>query len=145
MLRVNSIDYRGSICDGFGIRTVVFLQGCTRHCPGCHNPETWKTDAGRAVEPDELALEIDKMSPFKQVTISGGEPLLQPEDLEALLASLKALGFEITLYTSHQRGEVPAGILNLIDYLKTGEYIEALRTTVQPFVGSTNQRFEKVA
>ena len=145
MLNINSIDYCGSICDGPGIRTVVFFQGCTRHCPGCHNPKTWASNTGRLIEPEELALEIEDLSPTKRITISGGEPLLQPQGLECLATALKTRGFEIALYTSNGRNEVPARILGLIDYLKTGEYVEALRTTTKPYVGSSNQRFERVS
>ena len=43
---INSIDFKGSICDGPGIRTVIYLQGCDFHCVGCHNPQTWDMNKG---------------------------------------------------------------------------------------------------
>ena len=145
MLRVNTVDYRGSVCDGPGIRTVVFLQGCTRHCANCHNPETWSLAGGQRVQPEDLAAEIVQNSPTNRVTISGGEPLLQVDDLVKLLALLKRAGFELALYTSWEQREVSAEVMGLIDYLKTGEYSDDLRTTITPYVGSTNQQFVKVA
>lgn len=145
MLQVNTVDYRGSVCDGRGIRTVVFLQGCTRHCFNCHNQETWSLTGGRAVDPEDLAAEIMQFSPTNRVTISGGEPLLQVEELVKLLAALRQAGFDIALYTSWEESDVPADVMGLINYLKTGEYIDELRTTTTPYVGSTNQRFIKVA
>ena len=93
---------------------------------------------------EDLAAEIAQNSPTNRVTISGGEPLLQADDLVKLLALLKRVGFELALYTSWEQGAIPADVMELIDYLKTGEYIDDLRTTVTPYVGSTNQRFVKV-
>ena len=145
MLQVNTVDYRGSVCDGPGIRVVVFLQGCTRHCANCHNPETWPLKGGRSVRPEDLAAEIIQHSFTNRVTISGGEPLLQGDELVKLLALLKQAGFELALYTSWDQGSVPADVMKLIDYLKTGEYVDELRSTVTPYVGSTNQLFVKVA
>jgi len=45
-LCVNAIDFSGSICDGPGLRTVVYLQGCNRRCINCHNPQTWDLTCG---------------------------------------------------------------------------------------------------
>lgn len=145
MLNVNTVDYRGSVCDGPGIRTVVFLQGCKRHCVCCHNPETWPLTTKTQISPEQLVKELARKAPTKRVTISGGEPLLQAEDVEELVRGLKSAGFDIALYTSLRRESVPNGIMQNIDYLKTGEYIDSLRTTVTPYVGSSNQLFERVA
>lgn len=142
---INSIDFRGSICDGPGIRTVLFLQGCKRHCFNCHNPQTWDMNNGIKYDINELANTIIEKSPFKKITISGGEPLLQVEQLEKLLNLLKSENFNITLYTGFEKKDVPKNILSKLNYLKTGEYKNNLRTTITPYVGSTNQLFEKIA
>lgn len=97
------------------------------------------------MHPEDLAAEIVRNSPTNRVTISGGEPLLQVDGLVKLLALLKRAGFELALYTSWEQRAVPAEVMGLIDYLKTGEYIDDLRTTITPYVGSANQRFVKVA
>jgi len=145
MIRVNYVDCRGSVVDGPGIRTVVFTQGCLRHCFHCHNPQTWDTQGGRLMREEDLAEEVIRGSPTKRVTISGGEPLLQTEAVIKLAGLLRRDGFEIALYTGYAREDVPEALLDVLDYLKTGEYIDSLRTTVTPYVGSKNQVFEKVS
>ena len=142
MMRLHTVDYRGSACDGPGIRTVIFHQGCRRRCPNCHNPSTWDEKGGYEVEEAALVRELLERSPTKRVTISGGEPLLQPEAVEKLVGLLNREGFDIALYTGFHREDVPPGILAGLNYLKTGEYIDALRTTVSPYIGSRNQVFE---
>lgn len=142
---INSIDFRGSICDGPGIRTVLFLQGCKRHCFNCHNPQTWDMNNGIKYNINELVNTIIEKSPFKKITISGGEPLLQTESLEKILNLLKAENFNIALYTGFEKKDVPQNILTKLNYLKTGEYKNHLRTTITPYIGSTNQLFEKIA
>ena len=66
------------------------------------------------------------------------------EDLSQLDA-LKAQGFEVALYTWRQKHQMPDEILRNIDWLKTGEYREELKTSTSAYVGSSNQRFLKVA
>lgn len=98
-VRINNMDFRGSTCDGPGIRNVVFFQGCTRHCPGCHNPGTWNPRKGLQMTVADLVAIIDKHTPLKKITISGGEPLLQIEGLLELVKSLRKLGYDIAVYT----------------------------------------------
>merc|ERR1711879_723480 len=60
----------------------VFVQGCPLRCSYCHNPDTWNTKNGNSKSIDELVRQIDDYSMFIQsggVTVSGGEPLLQPK------------------------------------------------------------------
>ena len=78
-LRINSIMKNPSLCDGYGYRTVVFLQGCDMHCPGCHNKSTWPLDKGTVMEVSDLAQILREQAINKKVTISGGEPLLQKD------------------------------------------------------------------
>ena len=52
--------------------------------------------------------------------------------------------FDIALYTGHERGDVPQEIIENVNYLKTGNFVEELKTTVKPFVGSSNQKFEEI-
>ena len=134
-----------SIVDGPGYRFTVWTQGCLHHCEGCHNPQTWDTQGGRLMREEDLAEEVIRGSPTKRVTISGGEPLLQTEAVMKLAGLLRRAGFEIALYTGYVREDVPEALLDVLDYLKTGEYVDSLRTTVTPYVGSKNQIFEKVS
>lgn len=141
-LYINSVLFNRSLTDGPGLRTVVFFQGCDLHCEGCHNPSLWDIDSGTEIDVDELADFIIQNSINKKITISGGEPLMQKEALVEFLKKLK--GFDIVLYTGHEEIEVPEEIFAYITYLKSGSYKRELKTTVIPYVGSSNQRFRRI-
>ena len=128
-----------SLCDGYGCRTVVFLQGCDIHCPGCHNSSTWDIKKGTEIEISDLVREIRQKSFNKKLTISGGEPLLQKDALIELLKELK--DFDLCLYTGHELKDVPEDVMKYLKYLKAGRFISEEKTTIQPFIGSKNQKF----
>ena len=69
--------------DGPGLRYVVFLQGCPLRCKYCHNPETWDKTGGTLRTAEELCRTVLRYRPYfgetGGVTVSGGEPLMQPE------------------------------------------------------------------
>ncbi len=142
VIRINSIMKNPSLCDGPGYRTVVFLQGCTLHCPGCHNKATWALDKGQEVKTKELARILREKSFNKKITISGGEPLLQEIALLELFEELK--DFDICLYTGREIEDVPPSILKYLRFIKTGPFIKELRSSLIPYVGSTNQKFKEV-
>ena len=141
-LRINSIMKNPSLCDGPGYRTVLFLQGCTLCCPGCHNKATWDTSKGTLIEAKELAKLIRELSFNKKLTISGGEPLLQKDSLIELLEELK--DFDLCLYTGRELEEVPKEVLKYLKYIKVGRFILEQRTSTEPFVGSKNQKFVRL-
>ena len=143
-MRINSIRYNNSVVDGPGIRTVLFLQGCNIHCKGCQDKSTWDINKGKEIGIDDLVQELIKKVFNKKITISGGEPLLQKDELVKLIDRLGEEGFDIALYTGHTREDVPYEIIRKVKYLKTGNFIQELRTTIKPFVGSENQIFEEV-
>ena len=139
---INSIKFNRSLVDGPGVRTVVFFQGCDLHCKGCQNPSTWDMKNGTEMTTDELVAVLKKEVVNKKVTFSGGEPLMQ---FEALIDIVKKLSdFDIAVYTGHEFDEVPQELLDNITYIKTGSFKEELKSTVSPFVGSTNQEFRRV-
>ena len=144
IMYINSIRYNNSVVDGPGIRTVLFVQGCDLHCKGCQNKSTWDITKGKKIDIDTLVDELNKRVFNKKITISGGEPLMQKDALIELVAKLNTLGFDIALYTGHQKEDVPNAIIDKIKYLKTGNFIQELKTTIKPFVGSENQLFEEV-
>jgi len=79
--RIHSIESFGTL-DGPGIRYVLFMQGCPLRCLYCHNPDARSMDAGRVMTAGEVLADILTYRPFIArggVTLSGGEPLLQPE------------------------------------------------------------------
>ncbi|MBO3752747.1 pyruvate formate lyase-activating protein [Streptosporangiaceae bacterium NEAU-GS5] len=95
--------------DGPGTRFVLFTCGCPLRCRYCQNPETWRMRDGRTVSADEVMAEIAKYHRFIQVagggvTISGGEPLLQPAFTGELLARCHADGLHTALDTSGALG-----------------------------------------
>ncbi|GAA3882798.1 pyruvate formate-lyase-activating protein [Saccharothrix violaceirubra] len=96
--------------DGPGTRFVVFLAGCPLRCLYCHNPETRFARYGRRVTAADLVDEIAKYRRFIEVagggvTVSGGEPLLQPEFTAELLHAVKGMGLHTALDTSGFLGD----------------------------------------
>jgi pyruvate formate lyase activating enzyme len=94
----------GAGVDGPGMRFVFFTSGCQFRCLYCHNPDTWKLHHGRKVSLEEALAEIAPYAKFLKfaggVTVSGGEPLMQPEFVGALLSTIKQrFGLHTTLDT----------------------------------------------
>ena len=92
--RIHSIETMGTV-DGPGIRFVVFTQGCPMRCLFCHNPDTWKTGAGAGtlMSVEQIVDEFESNRAFYRnggITVSGGEPLLQPEFLADLFGAMHA-------------------------------------------------------
>lgn len=143
-MRINCIKYNNSHVDGPGIRTILFMQGCDIRCTGCQNESTWDINKGKEVSVDEIVDELKRKVFNKKITISGGEPLLQKEELIKLIDRLYYEGFDIALYTGHLKKDVPFEIIDKVRYLKTGSFIKELKTTIKPFVGSENQIFEEI-
>lgn len=88
--RIHSIESMGTV-DGPGIRFVVFTQGCPMRCAYCHNPDTWAVDAGGVVSVETLVDEFESNRAFYRsggITVSGGEPLLQPEFIADLFRAM---------------------------------------------------------
>ena len=66
-----------SFVNGDGARYVVFVQGCSHHCPGCHNPETWDFDGGTEMTVEDIATDYRKHRLLDGITLSGGDPFFQ--------------------------------------------------------------------
>ncbi len=135
-----------SIVDGPGIRTTVFCQGCPHHCPGCHNPETWPFEGGTPAEPEQI-LEIIRSNPLcRGVTFSGGEPFAQAEAFAQLAQLLKSEGYEVASYTGYTFERLLTGtpaqrqLLEMLDVLIDGPYLQQQRSLELSFRGSRNQR-----
>lgn len=141
---LNCIRYDYSIADGPGLRTLIFMQGCDLRCPFCQNEKIWDKNGGYKWSIKILINELKKNSITKKVTITGGEPLFQLKALETLVDELYKEQFNIVLYTGHRKEDVPKDILSKINYLKYGPFICSKRTSTIPFVGSSNQVFEKL-
>lgn len=139
-----------SIVDGPGIRLVFFFQGCSHRCPGCHNPDTWFFEGGKEVP----LLQIDQLLAdhvyLNNLTLSGGDPLDQPEAcLEVLRLAKREYNYNTIIYTGYlfeqlvdraPTDPVLSEILNLVDVIVDGPFILAQRDISLHFRGSTNQK-----
>ncbi|MCL2847627.1 MAG: anaerobic ribonucleoside-triphosphate reductase activating protein [Firmicutes bacterium] len=138
-----------SIVDGDGLRFTIFVQGCPHKCIGCHNPHTHDFDAGKDYEVGELCEKIFSNPLLSGVTFSGGEPFCQPKSLIAIAQKAKEKGLNIWCYTGYTQEEILknaktdsdiAELLNLIDVLVDGPFIEEQKDLTLKFRGSKNQR-----
>ena len=120
--RIHSI-FSGGMVDGPGIRTVVFFAGCNLRCKYCHNPDTWNINRGEKMTVDEVVEEAAKYKNFYRfsgggITVSGGEPLMQPDFLQGVLEGCKKNRIHTVLDTSGC-GDVHAAkkVLPFVDLL----------------------------
>ena len=101
--RVHSFETLGAL-DGPGIRCVVFLQGCPLRCLYCQNPDTWNPAGGTEMSVRDVVRRIDKCATYfgrtGGVTLSGGEPLLQPEFAAEIFRESRKLRIHTALDTS---------------------------------------------
>ena len=146
------------IANGEGVRTTLFVSGCTNHCEECFQPQTWDFHYGlpftKEVEDDIIA----SLQPYyvNGLTLLGGEPF-EPSNPRALVPFLHRIrkecpnknvwcftGFtldnELLRDGSHPRCEVTDEMLSLIDVLVDGRYVKALKDISLRFRGSSNQR-----
>ena len=130
-----------SLYDGKGINFVIFLQGCEHHCKGCQNPQTWDKDGGASVSLQGLKRIIEPYLGFIDgITFSGGDPVLQIEDVLDLAHWAKSHGLTTTLYTGYTLAELRGHIdLTPFDYIVDGRYEDSQRSADIPFRGSVNQ------
>nr|WP_307990059.1 4Fe-4S single cluster domain-containing protein [uncultured Niameybacter sp.] len=134
-----------SIVDGPGVRTVIFFQGCSRKCLGCHNPTSHDHTKGLVYTIHDLMEEIKNISVTKKITISGGEPMEQLNGLKEVVDQLYGNGFNICLYTSNQIEDIPKEILKKIQYLKVGTFEIKEKDSTLQYKGSRNQKFYRIS
>ena len=152
------------IANGQGVRTVLWVSGCSLHCPGCHNPESHDRFAGKPFDEDAKKELFDALSkPYVQgLTLSGGHPL-EDYNLQALFVLLVDIkktfpNKDIWLYTGlilnpsdfvhnskNLMHDLRASILQCCDIIVDGPFIQEQRDITLQFRGSTNQRIIDVA
>lgn len=140
----------GTSVDGPGLRTSIYLAGCTHRCPGCHNQASWDFNGGTEMPVEEIARIV--IAHGFNVTLTGGDPLQTP-DLPALIhlaRLLKAEGLKIWCYTGYTFEEIADSptlkpLLNELEAIVDGPFVAALRTTELPFRGSSNQRIIRLS
>lgn len=131
--------------DGPGFRTTVYCAGCPNHCPGCHNPQSWDMANGHEVDVEDI-LDTILADPFADVTFSGGDPMFQPVGFAALAKAVKERsGKNIWCYTGYLfedllKNAQQKELLEYIDVLVDGRFVEVLKDESLRFRGSSNQR-----
>jgi len=138
-----------SIVDGEGIRSVIWFQGCSHNCFGCHNPETHDFNAGVIVSLEEMKAQIDELEYQSGVTFSGGDPMMQVEALTELASYVHEKGMNVWVYTGYtfeellilaDKNESFLKALEQIDVLVDGKFVMDLKSFDVQFRGSSNQR-----
>ncbi|MCR4642131.1 MAG: radical SAM protein [Lachnospiraceae bacterium] len=129
---------------GPGVRYGLWVQGCLQHCPGCIAENSHEMKAGKPISIDALVFEIAH-SKAEGITISGGEPFLQAEELAQLLARVKQKRkMGVIIYTGYKyedllKDEKARTLLEETDLLIDGPYIKELDDG-KSLRGSSNQR-----
>lgn len=136
------------VSNGPGIRVSIFMQGCSFHCENCFNKETWDFDKGEEFTDSTIdkVLKLCESEHIKGLSILGGEPL-HPNNIEGTTRLAKAFkekfpskslwvwsGF---LFDKHLKGKE---VLNYIDVLVDGQYVDSLHDFTLEWRGSSNQR-----
>lgn len=102
--KIHSIETCGTV-DGPGLRTVIFLQGCPLRCIYCHNPDTWLLKDGKTESSDNIIKEVTKYRSYIKfsgggITLSGGEPLMQPDFATDIILKCKKENIHTAIDTS---------------------------------------------
>lgn len=134
-----------SIVDGPGIRYTIFTQGCPFHCKGCHNPQSQPLKGGLDVKLKVFYDEIKQNPLISGVTFSGGEPFIQAGALAILARVLKAEGYSVWSYSGYtfdklERDDKFRSLLEQLDVVVDGPYVQSKHSLEIDFRGSTNQR-----
>ena len=136
----------GTSVDGPGLRTSVYLAGCSHQCPGCHNPQSWDPQGGTEMSVDEIMRVIDYNE--APVTLSGGDPLQHPGVLE-LVRRIRRGGYNLWCYTGYTWEKIVAdpqlmAVAQECDVVVEGPFALDQRDTSLRFRGSHNQRIVDV-
>jgi anaerobic ribonucleoside-triphosphate reductase activating protein len=143
---MNIRGYCLSKVNGPGNRFVLWTQGCSKGCSECFNPETWSREIYKEFSPIEL-FELIKNFEVDGITISGGDPLEQEDELLELLMLLSTIRLRkgVILFSGFTRAEISSNIirekcLSYIDVLIDGRYEKNLKVDFS-LKGSSNQEF----
>jgi len=143
---MNIRGYGLSKVNGPGNRFVLWTQGCSKGCSECFNPETWSTNIYKELSPRQI-FELVKNFEVDGITISGGDPLEQEDELLELLMLLSSMRLRkgIILFSGFTRAEISSNIirekcLSYIDVLIDGRYEKNLKVDFS-LKGSSNQEF----
>lgn len=148
------------IANGTGVRVTLFVSGCTHHCKGCFNSETWDFNYGTPfnLETEEKILKLLEPDYINGLTLLGGEPM-EPSNQEALLPLLKKVKgkfpqkdiwcysgylFDTEIKNGRAHTDHTDELLSYIDVLVDGRFVEEKKNICLKFRGSENQRIINV-
>ncbi len=149
VVRLASDIQTDSIVDGEGIRSVIWFQGCTHNCKGCHNPETHDLNGGFEIKLDELLKKISELEYQTGITLSGGDPFFQPYAACEVAKHAHFCNMNVWAYTGFkfedllkimEKNKDIKNLLNNIDVLIDGKFEIDNKTYSAKFRGSSNQR-----
>lgn len=150
-MNIAGVDYE-SVNDGEGVRTVIYISGCSHNCPMCHNPQTHNLSYGTPYTEklqNEVFENIKKRPFIKGLTLSGGDPL-HDKNLQDVLNLVNRIRLffpnkTIWLYTGYEweycmLDDIRKKIISKCDVVVDGRYIDELRDITLKWRGSSNQR-----
>ena len=136
-----------SIVDGPGLRLTIFTQGCLHHCPGCHNPQTHDPEGGSWADTEDILAAAAENPLLDGITLSGGDPFMQPVPCLALAEGAHKIGLNVWTYTGYtwealleENHAEKLELLKETDVLVDGPFLLAERSLELRFCGSRNQR-----
>lgn len=130
---------------GPGKRYAVWVQGCEKRCFNCINPDGQKTDGGYIKSPEEIKQYIMSLDGICGITVSGGEPLLQYDELKELVFWIKSsTDLDVMIYSGYTYSEIldiypdAESFFEKFDIFIDGEYVDTMNTG-SAYRGSDNQ------
>lgn len=130
---------------GYGKRIGIWTIGCPHHCEKCSNPELWTEDKCKEIDIESIVKCVKRVGNADGITITGGDPFYQADELLILVSRLRELGYEdILVYSGYTyeeliKDEVSKSVLDLIAVLIDGKYVDSLNDN-RTIRGSSNQR-----
>lgn len=131
---------------GPGNRVAIWVAGCNRKCKGCANPELWIKHPEQEISPEKVAIYINGIAErgIDGITLTGGEPFDQAKELLQLIDTLDS-DLEVLAFSGYKIDELRSDrekkqLLDKVDVLIDGEYINSLNDGVSALKGSTNQK-----
>lgn len=139
---IHSIESFGTL-DGPGIRYVGFLQGCGLRCKFCHNPDTWQKNTGKLISTDDFFKDVLKFKKYIKkggLTLSGGEPLLQPNFSEEIFRLCKENNIHSAIDTSGAvQIEISKKVIDKVDLVLLDlKHIDTKKCTILTGQGNEN-------
>lgn len=129
---------------GPGCRFVIWVQGCSIHCKGCWNKEMWSFKPKiTASVTDLMQMILSHQTVIEGVTILGGEPFDQYQEILELAEKIQSIDLSVMLFTGYEMPEIELNrqkkILHFTDILVSGRYEQDKRSLNHQWIGSTNQ------